>query len=376
MHQDATTTATPCSSSRAAPALTADVIANFTDEGLARHIDVRSGRRHRRRQPAALPGSDSRRWQRNDGPGQQRHRRADRRSEIQSVVKAAIAGGFGIVATPARRPAPTPSPRRSMITSKTIKTRILIMRLVRPAHGKAYFLVKVQSAHKTAKITISLKNKQRQDHRQDHQDDRDEQAGQDPVQPDQAVGARRAACSSSSRSEKDGRRTSNTHSWGPPGNRRPPGRIEGPASRHSNGVRPVLFTGNTIQGMIDSMGAARRFARARLAAFVVCAGGVLLALPTAGLAANWTTSSESGTRKQRRLERRHGPRQLVEPDGRLGRQLGYRDERATGSEPTWGTATSISADAGATAPDVAEIFDRHAARHLGRLRRKRLGRDG
>ena len=38
-----------------------------------------SGRRHRRRQPAALPGSCSRRWQRNDGPGQQRHRRADRR---------------------------------------------------------------------------------------------------------------------------------------------------------------------------------------------------------------------------------------------------------------------------------------------------------
>ena len=36
---------------------------------------------------------------------------------------------------------------------------MLIMRLVRPAHGKPYFLVKVQSAHKTAKITISLKNK-------------------------------------------------------------------------------------------------------------------------------------------------------------------------------------------------------------------------
>ena len=36
---------------------------------------------------------------------------------------------------------------------------MLIMRLVRPAHGKAYFLVKVQSAHKTAKITISLKDK-------------------------------------------------------------------------------------------------------------------------------------------------------------------------------------------------------------------------
>jgi hypothetical protein len=40
-----------------------------------------------------------------------------------------------------------------------VKTRLLSMRLVRPAHAKAYIMVKVQSAHKTAKIVIALKGK-------------------------------------------------------------------------------------------------------------------------------------------------------------------------------------------------------------------------
>ena len=113
------------------------------------------------------------------------------------------------------------------------------------------------------------------------------------------------------------------------------------------------------------MGAARRFASARLAAFVVCAGGVLLAVPTAGLAADWTPSSESVTGKQRRLERRHGPRQLVEPDGRLGRQRGDRDERANGGGASWGSASSVSVDAGATAPDFAESLGTQLATWVG-----------
>ena len=43
------------------------------------------------------------------------------------------------------------------------------------------------------------------------------------------------------------------------------------------------------------MGAARRLVRSRLAAFVVCAGGVLLSVPSAGLAAGWTATPETVT---------------------------------------------------------------------------------
>jgi hypothetical protein len=42
--------------------------------------------------------------------------------------------------------------------------------------------------------------------------------------------------------------------------------------------------------MIASMSAARRLVRSRLATFVVCAGGALLAMPAAGLAAGWSPS--------------------------------------------------------------------------------------
>jgi hypothetical protein len=48
--------------------------------------------------------------------------------------------------------------------------------------------------------------------------------------------------------------------------------------------------------MIDSMGsAARRLVRSRLATFLVCAGGVLLSVPSAGLAAGWTANPETVT---------------------------------------------------------------------------------
>jgi hypothetical protein len=45
--------------------------------------------------------------------------------------------------------------------------------------------------------------------------------------------------------------------------------------------------------MIDTMGAARRLASARLAAIVVCAGGMLLAAPAVGLAAGWSPTTET-----------------------------------------------------------------------------------
>ena len=140
-------------------ALTADVIANFTDEGLARHIDVAPGGGTVADNPPLSPAAILAGGSATTGPGSN-GTGAPTDSEVQSVVKAAIAGGFGVIATPAVTPPPTNTiTPKATITSKTIKTRMLIMRLVRPAHGKAYFLVKVQSAHKTAKITISLKNK-------------------------------------------------------------------------------------------------------------------------------------------------------------------------------------------------------------------------
>ena len=69
-----------------------------------------------------------------------------------------------IVATPAAAApaaATTITPAvTATITSKpvvkTIKVRLLTLRLVHPAHSKAYILVKVQSGSKTAKIQIAL----------------------------------------------------------------------------------------------------------------------------------------------------------------------------------------------------------------------------
>ena len=138
------------------PALTADVIANFTDEGLARHIDVAPGGGTVADNPPLSPAAILAGGSATTGPGSN-GTGAPTDAEVQSIVKAAIAGGFGVIATPAVTNTNTITPKAT-ITSKTIKTRMLIMRLVRPAHGKPYFLVKVQSAHKTAKITISLKN--------------------------------------------------------------------------------------------------------------------------------------------------------------------------------------------------------------------------
>jgi hypothetical protein len=139
-------------------ALTADVIANFTDEGLVRHIDVAPGGGTVADNPPLSPAIVLAGGSATTGPGSNGSG-TPTDSEVQTVVKAAIAGGFGIVATPATATQTNTITKSNTITSKTIKLRLLTMRLVRPAHGKAYFLVKVQSAHKTAKITISLKGK-------------------------------------------------------------------------------------------------------------------------------------------------------------------------------------------------------------------------
>jgi hypothetical protein len=142
--------------------LTADVIANFADEGLARHIDVAPGastvQDNEPLTPAiVLAGGSATTGAGSNGTG------TPTPTEVTSVVQAAVAGGFGIVATPAAAAVtPTVTPVAT-ITAKptvtTIKGRLLTMRLVHPAHSKAYILVKVQSGSKTAKIQIALRNK-------------------------------------------------------------------------------------------------------------------------------------------------------------------------------------------------------------------------
>jgi hypothetical protein len=145
-------------------ALTADMMVNFTDEGIVKHIDVLPGastiQDNEPLTPAVvLAGSSATTGAGTNGTG------TPSPAEVASIVKAAIAGGFGIVATPAATPAAgstTVTPVATITGKpvvKSIKTRLLTMRLVHPAHGKAYLLIKVQSASKTAKIHIALKNK-------------------------------------------------------------------------------------------------------------------------------------------------------------------------------------------------------------------------
>ena len=145
--------------------LTADVIANFTSEGLARHIDVAPGASTvQDNEPltpeAILAGGSATTGAGTNGNG------TPTPTEVSTVVSAAVAGGFGIVATPAATPAAgttiTPAVTATITSKpvvKTIKVRLLTMRLVHPAHGKAYLLIKVQSVSKTAKIVIALHNK-------------------------------------------------------------------------------------------------------------------------------------------------------------------------------------------------------------------------
>jgi hypothetical protein len=64
-----------------------------------------------------------------------------------------------VVATPATSTITQTITPTAKITAKKVVTKLLSLRLVRPAHGKAYFMVKVQSANKKVKVTLSLKNK-------------------------------------------------------------------------------------------------------------------------------------------------------------------------------------------------------------------------
>jgi hypothetical protein len=141
-----------------------DLMAYFASEGLFRHIDIdaTSGSTSADNPPltpaAVLAGGSA-----TTGPGSN-GTDAPTAAQVDQVVKAAIAGGFGVVAAPATgatiTPVQTITPTKTITPVKVaMKTRVLSMRLVRPAHAKAYIMVKVQSAHKTAKIVIALKGK-------------------------------------------------------------------------------------------------------------------------------------------------------------------------------------------------------------------------
>ena len=136
-----------------------DVLAMFTDEGLLRHVDVdmSSGSSFVDNRPltpeAVLAGGSA-----TTGPGSNGTGSATD-IEIAQIVKAAVAGGFGIVATPAVTPKTITPTKTITVVKAGLKVRLLSLRLVRPAHAKAYIMVKVQSPHKTAKISIALKGK-------------------------------------------------------------------------------------------------------------------------------------------------------------------------------------------------------------------------
>jgi hypothetical protein len=140
--------------------LTADIIANFVDENIPRHIDVLPGASSIQDTPTVTPEFVLAGHHATTGPGTN-GTGAPTPTEIQSVVKAAIAGGFGLIATPAATVTPTQTitPVKTITVKAAVKARLLSLRLVRPAHGKAYIMVKVLSPHKTAKITLALKGK-------------------------------------------------------------------------------------------------------------------------------------------------------------------------------------------------------------------------
>jgi hypothetical protein len=142
-----------------------NVLAYFVEEGLYRHvnIDLHSGGgtfndvapltpEYVIAHPGATTGAGSNGTQ----------------APSVDVIKAfgGLLGGAKV--TPAATIAATPAATATItntitptttITAKKVATKLLSLRLVRPAHGKAYFMVKVQSASKTVKVTLSLKNR-------------------------------------------------------------------------------------------------------------------------------------------------------------------------------------------------------------------------
>jgi hypothetical protein len=144
-------------------ALTANVIAKFVPEGVTRDINVKLGDITTfQDNPAVTPEIVLANGGSTVGTGTNGSNEPPQ-AQVDNTVKVAIAGGFGVIATPAAAvaaPVQTITPAKTITVTKTaVKVKMLTLRLVRPLHGKPYFLVKVQSPHKTAKITISLKNK-------------------------------------------------------------------------------------------------------------------------------------------------------------------------------------------------------------------------
>jgi hypothetical protein len=142
--------------------LHADVMAKFLPEGITRDIVVSTGTVSTfEDNPALTPAIVLGNGGSTVGTGTNGTTEPTQ-AQIDNTVKIAIAGGFGIKAAPAVVAAPvqTITPAKTItVTKAAVKVKMLTLRLVRPSHGKAYFLVKVQSPNKTAKITISLKNK-------------------------------------------------------------------------------------------------------------------------------------------------------------------------------------------------------------------------
>jgi hypothetical protein len=147
-----------------------DILANFTDENLSRDIVVtRGGATFSDNPPltpdAILAGTGAA----TTGAGSNGDNTAATAGSdtptpalITKVVTGSIASGNGVAptATPqiSAAPAIAASITPVIVKAKTIKTRVLTLSVVHPAHAKAYVSVKVQSASTKAKIVIALKN--------------------------------------------------------------------------------------------------------------------------------------------------------------------------------------------------------------------------
>jgi hypothetical protein len=138
-----------------------DVLAYFADEGIYRHIDIVKGGGTFEDNPAFTPEMAL------AAPGAPTTTPGTNGFQAPSVETIKAFGGMITpVVTPAATVAVTPTatitqtitPANKIIVKKTTM-KMLSLRLVRPAHGKAYIMVKVQSQNKTAKVTLTLKNK-------------------------------------------------------------------------------------------------------------------------------------------------------------------------------------------------------------------------
>jgi hypothetical protein len=144
--------------------VTVDVLAYFVDEGLFRDIEVDNSNPsgYVDNQPLTpamvLSGGSS-----TQGAGTT----PTSPSTVTNIVSSAVAAGFGINPDTTVTPIITGTQIAPVVTAPKvittgtihkIVTKVTSLRLVRPAHGKAYVMIKVQSAKKTAKVVIALRN--------------------------------------------------------------------------------------------------------------------------------------------------------------------------------------------------------------------------